>query len=391
MSGALRIERVRLSRVKIPLATVYVSSMYVMPATWRTVIEVEAGGGLVGLGETLGTDEVFRLTAALASRWIGHDPLDRRGLTASFARSGFDNRAGRNGWSALGGLELALWDLAGRAFGVSVSALLGGATRERVELVCPIPAVAVERPVTPVELDRHQADLGNVDRVADWAEAQREQSGFGAFKYKSTARSPAWDEAVMRALRARLGAEARLRFDPNGGYPPVEAIRLCDRLEELDLEFFEDPTDDLEGLARLRRRARTPVATNMAVVEPAHLPAAIRRKAVDVVLADVFMWGGVGRWRDLVAVADGFGLEVGVHSLFETGVATALNLHLAAAHPSIRRANDSGLHLMGADVTTGLGPIANGALGVPTGPGLGVTLDRAELDRWTVGPVTVVD
>jgi len=379
------VARVRLHRVRLPLTEVYASSMYMMSATHRTVIELETAEGAVGLGETLGTEDVFCLTAQLARRWLERDALDRRSLARSFARSVFDNRNGRNGWSAYGGLELAAWDLAGKLLDLPVVDLLGGATRQCIELACPLPAAALERALAPEALEGHLQDLDNVDGVVALARRMAQRYGFRCFKYKSAGLSAEWDLVVLGALKETLGADIRLRFDPNAAYPPAQALALCARLEPLGLECFEDPTDDLEGLAAIRARLRTPVATNMCLVQVDQLPAAIRRGAVDLVLADAFMWGGLERLRDLVQVADLFGLEVGVHSLFETGIGTAANLHLAAALPQIRRASDSGLAFLAADVVRS-GPlvIRDGALTLPEGPGFGVELDPAALEDLTL-------
>jgi len=375
-----RIGRIRLWQVRIPLRMVYLSSMYVMRETLRTVIEIEtASGRYRGYGEAHGQNEIFALVTQLASTLIGADPLERRAFERRFARSVFDNRFGRAGWSACAGLDLALWDLSARMMDVSLGGLLGGGRRsEPVDLVCPLPALILDAPMPRAELASRFSDLGHVAGVVAYAVDHAERFGFRCFKYKSAAVSPAFDRAVMSALRERL-PEAALRFDPNAGYPPAEAIALCRSMDDLGLEFFEDPTDDQAGLARLRSLVRTPVATNMCIIQPDHLAAAVHSRPVDVILADLYLWGGVGRFRALVHAAEPLGFEVAIHSLFETGIGTAANLHLAAAFPGVRRANDCGYHVLGEDVVTGTLAIRDGAMGVPSGPGLGVELDRTRV------------
>jgi len=377
------IVRARVRRLRVPLTFTYVSAMYVMDSTLRTIVELETEDGIVGVGETIGVEEVFGLTQRLAGALIGRDALDRQRARMAFARSAFDNRNGRNGWSAFAAIELALWDIAGRRFGAPLADMIGGRARREIEVVCPLPACVVDGPCARAALAAHFADLGNVARLVELAQAQRARHGFRCFKYKSAGASAAWDLAAMTALRAALG-DAALRFDPNAAYPPAEAIALCARMDELGLEFFEDPTEDIEGLASLRARMRTPVATNMCVVQLDHLPAAIRRRPVDVVLADLFMWGGVETYRMLAAVLDAYGLELAVHSLFETGIGTVANLHLAAALPQIRRANDCGLHYMAADVVAQPPRIVDGRVALPDGPGLGVALDEERVAALTI-------
>lgn len=372
------IARARIWRVRLPLRMVYVSSMYVMRESTRTLIALETGDGLVGVGEAHGTEDVFRQVESLAGGLLGTDPVDRRGFQQRFARSVFDNRMGRMGWSAAAGVEMAMWDLVGRRVGVPVWGLLGGRDRGPVDLVCPLPAVIIDQPVSRREVARLFVDPARVEPVVAYAVDHASRFGFRSFKYKSAAVSADFDVAMMTALRAAL-PEARFRFDPNAGYPPAQAIALCRRLEPLGLEFYEDPTDDQDGLARLRAELTTPVATNMAIIQIDQLAAARRRPPVDVVLADLYMWGGFLRFRTMVDAATQSGFEVAIHSLFETGIGTAANLHLAAAFGGIVRANDSGLHVLGQDV---VGPgldIVGGAMAVPAGSGLGVSLDPAAL------------
>ncbi|MBX3146396.1 MAG: hypothetical protein KF785_06455 [Gemmatimonadales bacterium] len=379
-----QIGRVRLWRVRIPLRMVYLSSMYVMQDTFRTVIELETSDGAFrGYGEAHGTTEAFQLAEQLATGLVGADPFDRRVVERRFARSVFDNRLGRTGWSVAGGLDLALWDLSARLAGSSLGGMLGGRCRDAVPLVCPLPALMLDRPMPRAEVTRLFSDLGRVDAVVEYAVRQAEQYGFRCFKYKSAAVSPAFDRAVMASLRQRF-PDAALRFDPNAGYPPAEAIGLCQSMDDLGLEFFEDPTDDQAGLARLRSKVRTPIATNMCIIQPDHLAAAVRSRPVDVILADLYLWGGVGRFRSLVHAAEPLGFEVAIHSLFETGIGTAANLQLAAAFPGIRRANDCGYHALSEDVVTAELAIQDGAVRVPAGPGLGVDLDQVRIAGMAV-------
>jgi glucarate dehydratase len=398
-----KIASVRLTRVAIPLNMVYASSMYIIRKTERTVVELTAESGATGIGETWGTPEVFALTVKLARDWIGRDALDRFALRRAFGRNSFENRSGRNGWAAFAGMDLAAWDAAARTLGLPLAGLIeprpGGAerhgarterdgainpaTRASVEVVTPLPAAIVDSAVPRAKLQAHMDDLGNAKKVVDFALEQRNRHGFGCFKYKSAAWSPQWDWTVLSLLREAL-PDARIRFDPNAAYAPATAIELCRRLDALKLEFFEDPTGELEGIARLRASVKTPVATNMWVVQDAQLAPAIRRQAVDVLLADIFMWGGLDAWRRMARVAPQFGMQPALHSIFETGIATVANLHIAAALPQVRHANDSGLHFLADDVLATAPAIVGGRMTLPEGPGLGVSVDRGRLERLAI-------
>jgi glucarate dehydratase len=381
---------VTLHRVRLPLRQLYVSSKYVMNEVFRTVIEVETDDGRVGIGEAPGHEEVVELAGRIARSLMGRSPLERVSLQHAFASSIFHNGNGRNGWSAYGGLETALWDWAGHHFGVCAADLIGGRTRDSVQVACPVPAVVLDQAQPRTALPALFRDGSRIDAVVEYCIRQRAEYGFSCFKYKSAGLDGSWDVRLMRALRQALGPDVALRWDPNAAYPVAEATALCGRMEDLGLEFYEDPTDDISGMASLRSRVRTPLATNMCVIQLDHLASAIRRRPADVLLVDVYMWGGIENLLRMAATADAYGFQVGVHSFFETGIGTAVNLHLAAALPQIRYANDCGYHVLGADVLrSGTLETQNGRMHVPTGPGWGVDLDRDAVKELSASRVVI--
>jgi glucarate dehydratase len=375
------VREVVLHRVSLPLRDPYVSAMYLTNRQPRTVVEMRLACGATGWGETNGA--VAPLVAKLAAGWIGRDAArDRGAVRRDFARIGFDNRDGRNGMAAIAALDLAAWDAAARAAGLSLRGLLGDAAAGgEVAIACPLPAAAPGRLVSRAELAAHMADPGNAARVAELALSIAERWGVGAFKYKSTGTSAAWDLAVLAALRRALGPAARLRFDPNAAYATEAARRLCLDLEPLGLEFHEDPTDGLEGMARLAAALRTPLATNMCITAPEHLAAADRRPGTSVVLGDIFYWGGVAGLRDMAAVARLIGLTPALHSFYETGLATAANAAMALAFGlAERHPMDCGWPLLAEDIVAPEAlRIAAGRLAAPEGPGLGLAPDPARL------------
>jgi glucarate dehydratase len=262
--------------------------------------------------------------------------------------------------------------------------LIGGRGREAVDVVSTLPAAILPAAVSREELTRHLDDLSNTPKVVDFAREQVRKFGFRSFKLKSAAHSPEWDWKLLNELREAL-PEARIRFDPNANYGPATATALCRRLDNLGLEFFEDPTGELEGLARLKAAVKTPVATNMWVVKDEQVAPAIRRRAVDVVLGDLFMWGGIDALRRMARTTRAFGLKPALHSVYETGIATVANLHLASALPEVEYPNDASLHFMSADVLAEPQTVVDGRMTLPAGAGLGVSLDRAKLEKLAIG------
>ena len=380
----LSVVAIRLTRVSIPLTIVHAGSMYVIQKAERTVVELTLENGIVGLGDTWGTPEVFDLAKQFAKGWLGKDALDRFALrTSTLGKSNYDNKYGRNGRAALAGLDLAAWDATAQSLKMSLAELIGGRGRESIDVVSTLPAAILAKAVSRQELTAHLDVLANTKLVVEFALEQLRKFGFSNFKLKSAAHLPEWDWKLLNELKEAM-PKARIRFDPNANYGPATATALCKRLDHLGLEFFEDPTGEMEGLARLRAAVKTPVATNMWVVKDEQLAPAIRREAVDVVLGDLFMWGGIDAVRRMAKTAHAFGLKPALHSVYETGISTVANLHLASALPEFEYPNDASLHFMSADVIAEPQPVVDGKMQLPKGLGLGVTLDRNKLEKVTL-------
>ena len=367
---------------------VHAGSMYVIQKTERTVVELALESGITGLGETWGTPDVYALAQRFARDWIGKDALDRFALRDVLGKTSYDNRFGRNGVATLAGLDLAAWDAVARSLKMSLAELIGARKRESIDVVSTLPAAILPKAVSRKELTDHLDVLANTKLVVQFAQEQVRKSGFKSFKLKSAAHSPEWDWKLLNELREAM-PRARIRFDPNANYGVATATELCRRLDPLGLEFFEDPTGELEGIARLKAAVKTPVASNMWVVRDEHLVPAIRRKALDVVLGDLFMWGGIDAWRRMARVTHAYGMKPALHSVYETGIATVANLHLASALSEVEYPNDSGLHFLSSDVVSENLKVVDGAMTLPTGPGLGVTLDRNRLDKVALESVEI--
>jgi len=367
---------------------VHAGSMYVIQKTERTVIELALENGVTGLGETWGTPDVYALAQRFAKELLGEDVLNRFSLKKVLGNSTYDNRFGRNGMAAFAGLDLAAWDAVGRSLDMSLAELIGARRKESVDVVSTLPAAILTKAGTRKDLTDHLDVLANTKLVVEFALAQARKSGFRSFKLKSAAYSPEWDWKLLNELKEAL-PKARIRFDPNANYGPATAIELCRRLDPLGLEFFEDPTGELEGIARLKEAVKTPVATNMWVVRDEHLAPAIRRQAVDVVLGDLYMWGGIDAWRRMAKVSHAFGMKPALHSVYETGIATAANLHLASALAEVEYPNDAGLHFLSSDVLAETLRVREGQMVLPQGAGLGVSLDRGQMDKVTLESAAV--
>ena len=390
-SSAYKITRITLHRVKVPMRQLYVSALYMRRTTERIVVELETADGQRGFGETNGTDEVLQSVQRMAQKLLGQDPLDRLRLRHLMAGPTVGSRNGLADWAALAGLDMALFDWAGRHFNMPIWQLLGGTgARRDFEAVAHIPALLLDEPIDRSELPRRFADPATVHQIVEHALHLHRDPGFTAFKMKCTGTSPEWDVRILTALREALGPGVKLRWDPNASYPPAQATVLCQQLEHLNLEYYEDPIHGIPGMAQLRRRMKAPLATNMCVVNFDHLVHFLHQPCVDVVLADLVMWGGIQSMMELGAVAPLFGFDLTIHSAFECGIGMAANLQVAAALEPVRRGIDFGLENMVNELIVPHIPVHNGRVAVPDGPGLGVQPNWDEIEELRMDATVVI-
>lgn len=365
----------RATTVTVPLEAPLRHSM---GAHWgrfvRTIVEVVDDEGRSGFGELGGGGE----SAEAAVRGLlpylkGHDPLQLEQLrwkimnpTASL----YNNRV-----QIHAALEMACLDLAGKRLGVRACDLLGGALRERVPFASYIfyryadEKTGAGGETTPDEIVAHARDL-------------KERYGFKTHKLKGGHFAPDHDIEVMRALGAAFPGDG-LRLDPNGAWSVEQAIRVGHAIEPLNNEYFEDPTWGLEGMRRVRQFVRIPTATNTVVVNFEQLAQSIRHDLVDVVLLDTTFWGGLRQAYKAGNVLETFQYGASVHSSGELGIQLASMLHLGASLPNLAFAADAHYHHLTDDIIVG-GKLSyhDGMIDVPTGPGLGVEIDRDKLAQY---------
>ncbi|HYM12758.1 MAG TPA: enolase C-terminal domain-like protein [Bryobacterales bacterium] len=338
----------------------------------RTIVEVQTDDGQSGWGEMGGGGEsaeaAFR---GLKSYLLGHDPFRLEALRWKICNptaSLFNNRTQLHA-----AIEFACLDLIGKKLGISASELLGGRLRDRVPFATYLffryPNGDRGGEETPDEMVRHARDL-----VA--------RHGFQSHKLKGGVFPPDHDIAVYEALAAAFPNQG-LRLDPNSAWSVEEAARVGRTIEHLRNDYFEDPTYGLEGMRRLRQFIRIPTATNTVVVNFEQLAACIRTHAVDVILLDTTFWGGLRQAYKAGQVCETFQWGVSVHSSGELGIQLATMLHLGATLPNLRFAADAHYHHLTDDILAG-GKLKyeNGSIAVPTGPGLGVEIDRDKLARY---------
>jgi glucarate dehydratase len=401
VSGSPRIARATVTPILIgdpPLLNVLGVHQ---PWTPRLIVELEADDGTVGVGETYGDPEYVALARALAERATGHPLTWLNRLMALAADAVEPSRAGGAEFdpaglrgrrtdeklvrSVVSAFEVAALDVFGRITGQPVHALLGGKVRDRVEYSGYLFYRWAE----------HPADAGKAP-VDDWGaaldpagvvrQAQRfaDLYGFHSFKLKGGVYAPSEEIEAIKALAEAFPGRP-LRLDPNGGWSVETSVRVAEELDGL-LEYLEDPTPTVDGMAEVHRRTGVPLATNMCVTTFGEIPPAFAADAVQIVLSDHHYWGGLQATRELAAICRTFGVALSMHSNTHLGISLAAMTHVAAVVPDLIYACDTHRPWQTEDVITRPHVFTDGALEVPDTPGLGVELDRDAVaalhERW---------
>jgi glucarate dehydratase len=361
------------------------------PWCQRNIIELRIEGGAVGLGETYGDEAILRCLRNAAPRLVGLHVLDLNGLGArvrdAVAEIAIEDpeSSARTSKATLtprifGAFEVACWDAFGRHTNTPVCDLLGGRVRERIPFAAYLFYKFERHRFDPTAPDDPWGEALTPEGVVDQARRMVELHGFRSLKLKAGVLEP---EAEIEAIRALRGAfpNAPLRIDPNGAWHVHTTLRLLPQMEGL-LEYLEDPTLGIPGMAVIQAQASMPLATNMCVVAFDHLPPGIAQDAVRIVLSDHHYWGGLAASRELARICATWSLGLSMHSNSHLGISLAAMAHLAAATPNLTYDCDTHYPWLEDDLIAG-GKLAikDGSVALPQGPGLGVELDQAALAR----------
>jgi L-alanine-DL-glutamate epimerase-like enolase superfamily enzyme len=332
----------------------------------HTIVFVDTDAGITGLGEV---SSVFRrrgrmlqvdLDLALAPAMIGEDPRRIAHLVRKL------DAALDGSEEAKAGIEMALWDIKGKALGVPVYELLGGMVRDRIPLSYSIP-------------------FGEPAEMADLA-ARRVAAGHRTIKVKVGSEDGARDIEAVRLVRAAVGPGVRVRVDGNMGWTSAkQAIALIRAMEPFGLELVEQPlpAHDLAGMAEVRRAIAVPLMADESVRTPLTAMQVIKAGAADVANVYVTEAGGILNAARIFAICEAAGMPCMIGSMPEFGIGTAAQIHLGLAMTNLGPDSDTcGVLYHAEDLLTRQLRVHDGFAHAPAGPGLGVEIDMAVLERW---------
>jgi len=360
----LKITEVRTTPLLVPYTSPYHWAQGVIDGATVILVEVHTDAGLTGYGESVGTPSAEGIQSYIdmaGAICIDRSPFENAQLMAQAYHALFQAlgtcSSPRFGGQVLAGLEMALWDLMGKAAGLAVHELMGGAVRDEIQYF-------------------GFAQGETAEEIAAEAKLLAE-SGCEVIYFK-VGRGDALDIAIAQQVRAAIGPQKRLRIDPNEHWSPVRATRMIHKMCEFDIEFVEQPTncESVAALAQVRSNSPLAIAADQLVFTPYDAYNVCRENAADLIVLGLHETGGLLRFSKVAHIAEAAGIDICIHGLYETGITTSAANQVAATLPNLDDGNQYMNHFLEWDIVKSPNlSLQNGKLPVLNGPGLGFELD----------------
>jgi L-alanine-DL-glutamate epimerase-like enolase superfamily enzyme len=364
----MKIEALRTTPLTVPYEQPIHTSYGARDAARVILVEIEDSAGNIGYGESIAGPELRSVETILnsfAPSLIGRDP---RGVDAIIQRAmcEISSLPGANldyfSRRVVAGLDMALWDLAGKAAGVPATVLMGGPLHDDIGYY------AFINGDTPEELA---------------LEGTRAIEAGAPVIYMKLGRGDDIDIAAVSAVREAIGG-ARLRLDPNEAWDVMKAIDMCRRLAPFNPEFVEQPVPghSLSALKQVKDKSPFAIAADQAVHSPADVFACVSACAADIIVLGPHETGGMAQLVKAATIADAAGIKLCIHAVPETQITTCASFQAARSIANIDDANQEMAYLLSESLITAPSlELADGRLTPWEGPGLGFTLDHDAVAR----------
>ena len=354
-----------------------ISSVLLQPVSW-VIVKVKTDEGITGIGEAYHGAGVHQIVVdeRITRTLVGKDPLnvDRcfRDMMRGQSASGYYQGAVM---SAISGIEMALWDIKGQAFGAPIWQMLGGKFRDRVR----------------VYNDCHAGDDETPEAYARKA-VEVEARGFDAIKFDIDPLPSQRDEYnrgirndhieyhvdVVTAMREALKPDTDLAIDAHWAYTVVDILKVAQAFEDLNLLWLEDPipAENIEAMQRVKNSTRTPICTGENFYTRHGFRELIHSQAADIVSPDIAKAGGLLESKRIAEMADMYYMPLAPHNICGP-IGTYAMMHVCAAVPNFLALEFHHLdNQFWSDLIVEGPMIVDGHIEVPEKPGLGVTLNE---------------
>jgi glucarate dehydratase len=356
------------------------------PFALRTIVELVTDDGFYGLGEIPGGEAITQGLLNCRDAVLGQDPFQLNSLAASL-REKFNSKNPRQLALVQSAVEVACFDLMGKATNRPVVDLLGGKARDQVDFAAYLfykyegiggQLGFAQKPDAKGWDAARGAEALDAQGIVRQARAMSQAYGFKSLKLKGGVFPPEKEVEAMFALREAFGPNVPLRLDPNAIWSLETSIKWGKKLEGV-LEYYEDPVRTQTSMAELSKNVNLPLATNMCTTTFSDIPTAIQLGSEAIILSDHHYWGGLRATVDLARLCQTFGRGLSMHSNSHVGVSLAAMVQVGAALPYLSYACDTHYPWQYEDIIQEAFEFKEGALEVSSCPGLGVTLDRDKL------------
>jgi galactonate dehydratase len=356
-------------------------ALFVMGSAWRnlTFLKLTTDEGLTGVSEVRLSNRTNALLGYLEEckkRYVlGADPFRIEQIVQRMFRDDY-GRVGEINATAISLVEIACWDIVGKAANLPVYVLLGGAVRDRVKAYA---NAWYQVPRTPDDFARAATAA-----IAKGYQALKFDP-FGAGYYDMERKDRLHCVALVEAVRGAAGPDVELFIEMHGRFSPATAVRVARDLEPFEPGWVEEPVpaDNVKAFAKAARHIRIPVATGERLHHKAEFRELFERQACDVVQPDITECCGLLEAKKIAAMADTYYLTVAPHNVGGP-VSTATALHLAACTTNfkIQEYFNDFTEPHTRECATGCPPVVDGYFDLPNGPGLGVTLNEDVIQAY---------
>ncbi len=374
----MKIRGLELHQISIPFAEPYrLSKRYgTLHDAKAVIVKINTDEGLVGLGEADPmipfTDESPESVMAvirdiIAPNLLGQDPRQLTRLESSLDHLVHGNSTAR------GAVNMALYDILGKAIDTPVYQLMGGLRHERLPLLLGISSLGLEQSIVAIEELLNKGVTTVMLKMGEMPIADEIKRFIG--------------------VREHFDKNIKLIVDANQGWDLFETLEFVEGIKSHHLDLLEQPIErrNLSGLKRIREHLACPLSADETLVEAEDAAVLIREQVVDVFSIKVSKNGGLDKSKLIAQMAAGFGLKCLMNSMLEFGITQAASLHLGCTLPNLMDCGHAygSVTRMSDDITDFDQNISDGIVTVPTGPGLGVNLNEEKLKKYMVAHAKV--
>jgi L-alanine-DL-glutamate epimerase-like enolase superfamily enzyme len=363
----MKITNLEFIPVSVPYTHREVSSLVNRDGVTDVIVKATADNGLIGWGESCSGADVKSVMGALDAMKpfvLGRDPWHSERIRQELWHRGLWSWRQHTACFAYPGIDMALWDLCGKASGEPLYNLFGGKVRESASYF-------------------YYCSQGSTEHIAEQA-LGGVKSGFQVF-YLKVGLDIELELEMVRTLRETIGPQAKIRLDANGAWNVNEAVRNLARLDQYNIDFIEQPVvqDPLSNMQEVRSRCAMAVSANEGLWTSEDAVRQMAARTADVYCFSPYLTGSLAQFQRLSWFAHFQGLQICRHTHGELGITAAACHHILLTLPNVVYGNQQTAHMMTDDILTDTIPITHGPVwGVPRGTGIGVEIDLEKLGKY---------